>query len=83
MACGHLIVPNFWVDVMYVANENDLAKIGYISTSFSLKYILKRKKEEKERGKKRRKEKRNKPFLLFHPESKISGQSGKIFLTNA
>lgn len=84
MACGHLIVSNFWVDVMYIANENDLEETGLYINLFSTekKYILEGKKEAKERGKKRGREKRNKAFLLFHPESKILEPSGKIFLTH-
>lgn len=85
MACGPLLLSKFWVDMMYIVNENDLEKQIYIPTYFQLKQIyLRRKKKKKEEGERRQKEgrekRKKKKFHFSTLKAKSQNKVGKSWL---
>ena len=88
MAWAYAVVINFGVDMINIGNGNNLAEADlYINLLFYLNQMfLGRKEGRKKEGKGGREggkdgeKTRKKIFLLFHPQSKTSKQSKRIFL---
>ena len=75
-----MIQTNCGVDMIYIANGNDLGEADLYCHQliFYLNQILRKEERGKEEW-----GKYQKIFLLFYPEQKISEQSRRIFLAHA